>query len=78
MINKAVDSNQSAVSNQLMRMLRDEQVAAYLNNCKGEVEAALRSMEAIKMLADTVVDSSHVNSSLTFSFHRLFINDFLL
>ena len=64
LLTKAIDSNQSSICQQLVKLLREETVVAYLSNCKSEVEAALRGMEEIKMLADTVVDSSNVSTQV--------------
>ena len=63
---KAMDSNQPSVCQQLVKLLREETVAVYLSNCKAEVEAALRGMEEIKMLADTVLDCSNVSTKLVY------------
>jgi len=59
LIKKCIDSNQLAVCSRLTALLQEEPVIAFLSKCKLEVEAALRGMEEIKMLFDTVLDCSN-------------------
>lgn len=68
-LSKAIDSNQLLVCNQLVPLFRDEPIATYLSSCKVEVEAAVRGMEMIKMLADTAVDYSNVRLTYLLCFY---------
>ena len=69
LIMKCIDSNQLTLCSRLTALLQEESIVSFLSKCKPEVEVALRSMEDIKMLHETVLDCSNVRYDINNSYH---------
>ncbi len=60
-----VDTNSSALQQNLLQLLGDETLRAALVGMRGLVETALSSYEPLKLLADTTVDCKDVSAKQT-------------